>query len=254
MRAGANGLGYISLLSDLGIRMPLRLWTDSTASQGMCARQGLGKVRHLDVQELWIQQRIRNGDFSLHKVAGEDNPGDLFTKASLTQQRIQCLLKHLGCELRSGRAASAPALKQGGSTKLFALQPQAVAPTPTQSGRSKLCVLEPEDSRPPGRGTLSRESLPELWVRGGMGAIRWSEEECRQYSGDEVMEILRLSGLPHQRRSLEPATGKVAEYPEARECPDPYGRRRFEDWTRSSRSRRAPSSSAAARRLGRGGA
>ena len=54
-----------------------------------------------------------------------------------------------------------------------------------------------------------------------MGAIRWSEEEYRQHSGDEVIEILRLSGLPHQRRSLEPATGKVAEYPEAQECPDP---------------------------------
>ena len=65
MRAAPNGLGYISLLSDLGVHMRLRIWTDSTASQGMCARQGLGKVHHLDVQELWIQQRIRNGDFDL---------------------------------------------------------------------------------------------------------------------------------------------------------------------------------------------
>ena len=54
VRAAANGLGYISLLADLGVHMRLRIWTDSTASQGMCARQGLGKVRHLAAQELWI--------------------------------------------------------------------------------------------------------------------------------------------------------------------------------------------------------
>ena len=88
VRAAANGLGYLSLLSDLGIRLRLQLWTDSTASQGICARQGLGKVRHLDVQELWIQQRIRNQDFDLFKVLGEDNPSDLFTKHGLGNDRI----------------------------------------------------------------------------------------------------------------------------------------------------------------------
>ena len=87
----------------------------------MCARQGLGKVRHLDVQELWIQQRIRNGDFDLFKVAGEENPGDLFTKASLTEQRICSLVDILGCEFRGGRAESAPALREEGGTKTFTL-------------------------------------------------------------------------------------------------------------------------------------
>ena len=55
-KGGANGLGFLSLLGDFHIRVKLRLWTDSSASKGMCARQGLGKVRHLDVQDLWIQQ------------------------------------------------------------------------------------------------------------------------------------------------------------------------------------------------------
>ena len=80
VRASAAGLGFLSLLADLGITTPLRVWTDSSASKGMCARQGLGKVRHLDVQDLWIQQRVRNGDFELYKIPGERNPGDLFTK------------------------------------------------------------------------------------------------------------------------------------------------------------------------------
>ncbi len=80
----------------------------------MCGRQGLGKVRHLDVQELWIQQRVRNQDFDLLKVWGEENPGDLFTKAGLSESRIRELLKLLNCEFLEGRAKSAPALRQEG--------------------------------------------------------------------------------------------------------------------------------------------
>ncbi len=70
----------------------MSIWTDSIASKGICARQGLGKVRHLDTQDLWLQQRIRNSDFSLYKVVGESDPGDLFTKASLSHAGIKALL------------------------------------------------------------------------------------------------------------------------------------------------------------------
>ena len=103
VKAGAAGLGMSSMLRDMGIRLHLNIWTDSTASQGICGRQGLGKVRHLDTQDLWVQQRIRNNEFSLYKVAGEANPGDLFTKASLTHLRIKTLLQLLGCQYREGR-------------------------------------------------------------------------------------------------------------------------------------------------------
>jgi len=87
-RGGVVGPGFLSLMADLGIALAMRLWTDSTASQGMCARQRLRKVRHLDVQELCVQQLIRNGGFALYKVDGEANPGHFFTKASLTARRI----------------------------------------------------------------------------------------------------------------------------------------------------------------------
>ena len=60
VKAGANGMGMVSLLFDLGVKLYLVIWTDSTATQGICGRQGLGKIRHLDVQDLWIQQRLRN--------------------------------------------------------------------------------------------------------------------------------------------------------------------------------------------------
>ena len=46
-RASAAGLGTLALLADFGAMLPMRVWTDSTASIGICKRQGLGKVRHL---------------------------------------------------------------------------------------------------------------------------------------------------------------------------------------------------------------
>ena len=61
VRGAAAGLGMLSLLADLGVHIPLRVWTDSTASIGICKRQGLGKVRHLHVQNLGAAARESRG-------------------------------------------------------------------------------------------------------------------------------------------------------------------------------------------------
>ena len=61
VKAGAIALGFQSLLSDLGVSLPIRLWTDSSAAIGICQRQGLGKLRHIDTQCPWVQQRVRDG-------------------------------------------------------------------------------------------------------------------------------------------------------------------------------------------------
>ena len=67
----------------------MRVWTDSSAAIGICNRQGLGKLRHLDTHTLWIQQAVRLGRVDLRKVAGEVNPADLFTKHSLSKLRVE---------------------------------------------------------------------------------------------------------------------------------------------------------------------
>ena len=50
-------------------------------------------------------------DFTLYKVPGEYNPGDLFTKAGLSQKRIENLLKLFGCKYILGRPTIAPLLR-----------------------------------------------------------------------------------------------------------------------------------------------
>ena len=69
-----------SLGWDMGMSVTLTLHTDSSAAKGIAEREGIGRVRHLEVGVLWIQERIKAADFKLRKVLGTENPGDLLTK------------------------------------------------------------------------------------------------------------------------------------------------------------------------------
>ena len=117
VRGAGHGLGYQALLADLGIAVPLRVWTDSSAALGICSRQGLGKLRHLDTHTLWVQQAVRSRRIELKKVPGQENPADLLTKHSLTRERVEGFTKLYHCYFRDGRADSAPAMRIGETQK-----------------------------------------------------------------------------------------------------------------------------------------
>jgi hypothetical protein len=112
IRAAGIGLGYQSLLADLGIQVPLRVWTDSSAAIGICSRQGLGKLRHLETHLLWVQQAVRSKRIDLRKVPGEENPADLYTKYLPSRERVSKLVGLMGCRYLDGRAATAPTTRR----------------------------------------------------------------------------------------------------------------------------------------------
>ena len=64
-RGAGQGLGYQALLKDLGLAVPLRVWT------GLNAVLCLGKPRHFDTHTLWVQQAVRSRRLLLKKVLGE---------------------------------------------------------------------------------------------------------------------------------------------------------------------------------------
>ena len=108
-KGSSKAIGLRSLCMDLGLTMVLTVLTDATAAIGICRRRGLGKIRHLAVADLWVQDRVRAKDFALTKVPGADNPGDIFTKY-LDRITMERHLKNLGLEFEAGRADSAPEL------------------------------------------------------------------------------------------------------------------------------------------------
>ena len=112
VKAAGLALGQQAVMKDLGHEVPVRVWTDSSAAMGICARQGLGKVRHLATHTLWVQEKVRSKAIELRKVRGEVNPADLFTKHLLSRERVEMLVQLFGCEYRGGRAESAPQLRK----------------------------------------------------------------------------------------------------------------------------------------------
>ena len=54
VRGSSIGLGIRSMLRDMGVQSRVRVYTDASAARGIASRRGLGKVRHIEVHQLWV--------------------------------------------------------------------------------------------------------------------------------------------------------------------------------------------------------
>ena len=107
--ASAETLAIIAYARDLGIDMQGEIHADSSAALGIAQRAGIGKVRHLRTQGLWVQEARATGRLKYFKVLGTKNPSDVLTKfvpAELMGKHMETL----GVERREGRAEAAPEL------------------------------------------------------------------------------------------------------------------------------------------------
>ena len=105
----AMGMGVQSICRDLGYHYDLRVHTDATAAIGIARRRGMGKIRHLDTADLWVQEKIRTGRVELLKVPGQENPADVFTKY-VDKGLMSKMLTKMGMVPLAGRAKCAPAI------------------------------------------------------------------------------------------------------------------------------------------------
>jgi hypothetical protein len=109
VQGASEGLGSQAIALDLGIKADLTLLVDSSAAIGICRRSGIGRVRHLAVGQLWVQERVRDKTLRLEKVAGEANPADIGTKHLGAEVMRRCM-GLAGLVPRAGRSSAAPAL------------------------------------------------------------------------------------------------------------------------------------------------
>ena len=74
--------GVISKGKDFGVSLIGVVKSDSSSAIGRAHRDGLGgRCRHVKVQYLWIQSKIKVGDLKLQKVLGTTNVADAMAKA-----------------------------------------------------------------------------------------------------------------------------------------------------------------------------
>ena len=68
------------MLDDLGMKVRIRVKTDASAAKEIASRRGAGKVRHIEVSQLWVQDKVAAGEVVLQKVGTSDNIADALTK------------------------------------------------------------------------------------------------------------------------------------------------------------------------------
>ena len=100
------------LYADFGDKTEVYLYADASAAFGVANREGLGRIRHLDTQSLWLQQALRKRRLGLGKVLGTENTSDLMTK-HVDSKLLGEHVRSMGCAFVKGRAELAPQIVQG---------------------------------------------------------------------------------------------------------------------------------------------
>ena len=106
-------LGIQACAKDLGIDIGVSVCADASAAQGIIKRRGVGKLRHIRTQSLWLQEAHATKRIHFEKIDGSRNPSDLLTK-HLPEVLVDRHMKYIGALPEDGRAATAPTLSSLG--------------------------------------------------------------------------------------------------------------------------------------------
>ena len=87
------------------------MFVDASAAVGIACRRGLGKVRHIELDQLWLQSQVARGRVRVYKVPGEENIADSLTKHS-TLQRIEQTTWYTDSQVVPGRHELMPRITQ----------------------------------------------------------------------------------------------------------------------------------------------
>ena len=114
VKSTSEGLGVQATMEEFGIPARLVVRSDAVAAIGIVKRQGLGRIRHLAVGDLWVQQRSQRGEVEYTKVKGQANTSDMLTKP-VERETILRHMQSLGLQFRSGRNPHTPTLNKQGA-------------------------------------------------------------------------------------------------------------------------------------------
>ena len=130
IKGAAQTLGMVSMGNDFGELLTGTVFSDSSAALGIVTRSGLGKVRHIRVQYLWLQERVAGAELRVRKVAGEVNPADLLTKG-LAQELLKRHSAFCGFEFREEEEAKR-AMASGAGAPLAGIYKAQENPNPQE--------------------------------------------------------------------------------------------------------------------------
>ena len=105
-KTASRTLGAVAMAKDLAVELAPRVKVDANAAKGIASRRGVGKVRHLHVATLWLQECILSRRLRIDKEPGSTNVADLGTK-HLGAGTLQVLMRLSGLRTLTGNSALA---------------------------------------------------------------------------------------------------------------------------------------------------
>ena len=94
-----------TIVEEMGEKVALEAYCDSSSAVAITVRRGLGRLRHLNVKQMWLQQEVREKRLTVNRVPSEQNVSDLFTKAFLGP-RFGVLLDMIGLDVQPARSVN----------------------------------------------------------------------------------------------------------------------------------------------------
>ncbi len=95
------------MFEELGVPEKVRVRADSSAAKSISMRKGAGTVRHIEVRELWVQEKVDKGEMEIKKLKGESNVADGLTK-HVEKRQMEQYVESRGLRFASGRHSLCP--------------------------------------------------------------------------------------------------------------------------------------------------
>ena len=89
IKGASEGLNMKNLLDEFNHSTDLKCYMDSSAARGICHRVGVGKLKHLEVKDLWLQEKTQAKQLSVQWIPRKSNPSDFLTHPITKSTEIQ---------------------------------------------------------------------------------------------------------------------------------------------------------------------
>ena len=105
------GIRIRNMYEDLGVVVGIAVRTDASAATCIVSRRGAGHMRHIEVAQLWVQEKVSSGEIKLIKVSTSENVADALTK-HVSGDGIMMHIEEAGMRVVTGRSRMALRLQE----------------------------------------------------------------------------------------------------------------------------------------------
>ena len=94
-KSGTEAIYVKEVFSEMGILLKIWMYTDASAALANASKLGPGRIRHLEVQSMWLKDAIRRRILAIGKIGSKQNNSDVLTK-HVNKETLTSFMEELG--------------------------------------------------------------------------------------------------------------------------------------------------------------